>query len=232
GILFGLHDWRFEILALLDHIAHLEKQFGVGPHTISVPRLEPAYNSDISIAPPNPVSDFDFKKIIAVLRLAVPYTGIILSTRENEQMRREAFRLGVSQISAGSRANPGGYSDKNSENNSQFSLGDHRSLGEVINDMVTEGYIPSFCTGCYRLGRVGADFMDLAKPGLIKAHCLPNALFTFAEYLQDFAPPSLKERGYQLIEKLTQQEISNQSLQIKIRDFLDKIGHGERDLYL
>ncbi len=132
GLLFGLHDWRYEILALLQHIAHLEKNFGVGPHTISVPRLEPAVGSDVSTHPPYPVTDDDFRKIIAVLRIAVPYTGIILSTRESAAMRREAFELGVSQISAGSRTNPGGYSESAHETGEQFSLGDTRPLMAVI----------------------------------------------------------------------------------------------------
>ncbi|MEI6564815.1 MAG: [FeFe] hydrogenase H-cluster radical SAM maturase HydG, partial [bacterium] len=199
GVLFGLCDWRFEILALMQHIQYLEKQFGVGPHTISVPRLEPASGSDMATHPPKPVSDVDFRKIVAILRLAVPYTGIIMSTRENANLRRETFALGVSQISAGSRTNPGGYGDGEREDHSQFSLGDHRSLDEVLRDVAELGYIPSFCTGCYRLGRTGADFMDLAKPGEIKNHCEPNALSTFEEYLLDYAGPATREVGDKLI---------------------------------
>jgi 2-iminoacetate synthase len=200
GVLFGLFDYRFEILAMMQHIAELEDKFGVGPHTISVPRLEPATNSDIASHPPFPVSDIDFRKIVAILRLAVPYTGIIMSTRETAQMRRETFALGVSQISAGSRTNPGGYEEETEDDPSgQFSLGDHRALDEVINDVASMGYIPSFCTACYRLGRTGHDFMDLAKPGDIKLHCAPNALSSFKEYLQNYASPATAEIGNKLI---------------------------------
>ncbi|NLE58314.1 MAG: [FeFe] hydrogenase H-cluster radical SAM maturase HydG [Planctomycetes bacterium] len=195
GVLFGLFDWRFEILALLQHIQHLEAKFGVGPHTISVPRLEPATGADLASHPPHPVSDVDFRKIVAILRLAVPYTGIIMSTRETPNLRRETFALGVSQISAGSRTNPGGYAEDEDIDSSQFSLGDHRPLDEVIRDVAELGFIPSFCTACYRLGRTGQDFMDLAKPGEIKHHCDPNGLSTFMEYLLDYASPATREVG-------------------------------------
>jgi len=200
GVLFGLFDYRFEILAMMQHIFELEEKFGVGPHTISVPRLEPATNSNIASHPPFPVSDIDFRKIVAIIRLAVPYTGIIMSTRETAKMRRETFALGVSQISAGSRTNPGGYEEETEDDPSgQFSLGDHRSLDEVIRDVASMGYIPSFCTACYRMGRTGQDFMDLAKPGDIKLHCGPNALSSFKEYLQNFASPATAEIGNKLI---------------------------------
>ena len=232
GLLFGLYDWRYEILALLQHIAHLEKNFGVGPHTISVPRLEPAVGSDISTHPPYPIADDDFRKIIAVLRIAVPYTGIILSTRESAAMRRDAFELGVSQISAGSKTNPGGYSQSAHETGEQFSLGDTRPLMEVIKDIVAHEHIPSFCTGCYRLGRVGKDFMDMAKPGLIKQHCLPNAMFTFAEYLHDFADAELKQKGFTLIERMLEKDIPVEKLRGVTRKNLARIASGERDLYL
>jgi len=232
GLLFGLYDWRYEILALLQHIAHLEKNFGVGPHTISVPRLEPAVGSDISTHPPYPIADEDFRKIIAVLRIAVPYTGIILSTRESAAMRRDAFELGVSQISAGSRTNPGGYTETVHETGAQFSLGDTRPLMEVIKDIVAHEHIPSFCTGCYRLGRVGKDFMDMAKPGLIKQHCLPNAMFTFAEYLHDFADAPLRQEGFALIERMIGREVDSEELKTITRKNLDRIASGERDLYL
>jgi 2-iminoacetate synthase len=185
GALFGLYDWRFELLALLKHAEHLEGRFGVGPHTISVPRMEPATDAPLATNIPAPVSDEEFKRLVAILRMAVPYTGMILSTRESPDMRRDCFALGISQISAGSRTDPGGYSGGDSA--AQFSLGDHRSLDEVIRDVASLGYIPSFCTACYRLGRTGRDFMDLAKPGLIKGHCDPNALSTFKEFLIDYA---------------------------------------------
>lgn len=203
GVLFGLYDWKFEILAMVQHIRGLEKKFGVGPHTISVPRLEPATGSAVAAHPPHVVSDTDFKKIVAILRLAVPYTGIIMSTRETAKMRQDTFALGVSQISAGSRTNPGGYStDDLTEDDGQFSLGDHRTLDTVIRDVASMGYIPSFCTGCYRLGRTGADFMDLARPGDIKAHCDPNAVSTFAEYLIDYGSTETIKIGEALIEKV------------------------------
>lgn len=195
GVLFGLADWRFEILALMQHIRHLEATFGVGPHTISVPRLEPATGSRMASHPPKPVSDVDFRKIVAILRLAVPYTGIIMSTRETANIRRESFALGVSQISAGSRTNPGGYAEEQKNDEAQFCLGDERHLSEVVRDVAELGYIPSFCTACYRLGRTGRDFMDLAKPGEIKEHCAPNALSTFQEYLEDYATPEAKTAG-------------------------------------
>ncbi len=201
GLLFGLFDWRFEVLALMQHIRHLEDAFGVGPHTISVPRMEPAVGSDIASQPPHPVSDIDFRKLVAILRLAVPYTGIIMSTRETPNIRRETFALGVSQISAGSRTNPGGYADDEQIDMSQFSLGDHRPLDEVIQDVASLGYVPSFCTACYRLGRTGADFMDLAKPGKIKDHCDVNALATFAEYLEDFGSEETKRVGAACIQQ-------------------------------
>ena len=202
GVLFGLFDYRFEILAMMQHIAELGNKFGVGPHTISVPRLEPATGSTLATHPPFPVSDIDFKKIVAILRLAVPYTGIIMSTRETAQMRHDTFALGVSQISAGSRTNPGGYKEEIDDDPSgQFSLGDHRSLEEVIRDVVSMGYIPSFCTACYRLGRTGHDFMDIAKTGDIKLHCGPNALSSFKEYLKNYAKPETVKIGEELIKK-------------------------------
>lgn len=227
GPLLGLYDYKFEILATLQHVKDLEDKYGIGPHTISVPRIEPACGSPLSERPPYAVSDEDFKKIIAVLRLAVPYTGIILSTRETPQMRGEAFELGISQLSGGSKVNPGGYESDEAEE--QFTRGDNRSLAMVISDIVDRGYIPSFCTGCYRLGRVGKDFMDLAKPGLIKAHCLPNAMFTFAEYLYDFAPEDLRNRGLALINKMMQDLPPERAAQTKAN--LEKVAKGERDIY-
>ncbi len=231
GVLFGLVDYRFEILALVEHAAHLESVFGCGPHTISFPRIEPADGVEFTQHIPNPVSDDDFKKIIAIIRIAMPYTGIILSTRENDKIRNELIEYGVSQVSAGSRTNPGAYSDEEEGTGSQFSLGDHRSLDEVISDMIDGGYIPSFCTGCYRKGRVGNDFMDLAKPGLIKQFCMPNGLFTFREYLNDFASPATREKGLKLMETLIKQ-IQNENLQKTVQENVQKIDKGERDIYL
>ena len=230
GVLFGLADWRFEILAMMQHIAHLERKFGVGPHTISVPRLEPATGSDIAAQPPHAVSDLDFRKIVAILRLAVPYTGIIMSTRETPNIRRETFALGVSQISAGSRTNPGGYVEGEEDSaDGQFSLGDHRGLDEVIRDVAGLGYIPSFCTACYRLGRTGMDFMDVAKPGEIKNHCDPNALSTFLEYLIDYATPETRDVGEHLIAATLARMDEHQQRSSKA--MLDQVRQGKRDVY-
>lgn len=230
GVLFGLFDYRFEILAMMQHIFELEEKFGVGPHTISVPRLEPATNSDIASHPPFPVSDIDFRKIVAILRLAVPYTGIIMSTRETAKMRRDTFALGVSQISAGSRTNPGGYEEESEDDPSgQFSLGDHRPLDEVIRDVARMGYIPSFCTACYRLGRTGQDFMDLAKPGDIKLHCAPNALSSFQEYLQNFASSETAQVGNELILK-TINGMSGVAKQ-RAEKLVSRVKAGKDDVY-
>jgi 2-iminoacetate synthase len=230
GVLFGLCDWRFELLALMQHIRHLEKTFGVGPHTISVPRLEPATGSAIAAQPPHAVSDVDFRKIVAILRLAVPYTGIIMSTRETPNIRRETFALGVSQISAGSRTTPGGYAkDEELAKDGQFSLGDHRSLDEVIRDVASLGYVPSFCTACYRLGRTGRDFMELAKPGEIKHHCDPNALSTFLEYLLDYASPETRAIGEKTIaQRLNAMDARGRSVAEKL---LTRVRDGKRDVY-
>jgi len=228
GVLFGLFDWRFELLAMMQHIRHLEARFGVGPHTISVPRLEPATGSDLASHPPKPVSDLDFRKIVAILRLAVPYTGIIMSTRETPNLRRETFALGVSQISAGSRTDPGGYSNTDQQAG-QFSLGDHRPLDEVIRDVARLGYIPSFCTACYRLGRTGQDFMDLARPGKIWMHCDPNALSTFMEYLLDYASEQTKAVGFELIEHVLQQ--MSAPARKRAEAMLEKVRSGQRDVF-
>lgn len=230
GVLFGLHDWRFELLSLMQHIRHLEDVFGVGCHTISVPRIEPADGSDLSMAPPAPVSDTDFKKLIAILRLAVPYTGLILSTRESAAIRRECYALGISQTSAGSRTNPGGYSEEgHAQTAGQFQLGDHRSLQEIVQELSTMGFIPSFCTACYRLGRTGQDFMDLAKPGLIKLKCDPNAVTTFQEYLIDYASESARSAG----EKAIGCELDGMSDKARRTSerMLTRIRNGKRDVY-
>ncbi len=230
GALFGLFDWRFELLALMQHVEHLEKAFGVGPHTISVPRLEPASGSDLAAHPAHPVSDLDFRKLVAILRLAVPYTGLILSTRETAEMRRETLALGISQISAGSRTNPGGYEDGPEEAHAgQFSLGDHRPLDEVIRDVAALGFVPSFCTACYRLGRTGADFMDVARPGDIKAHCNPNALATFQEYLLDYGSEETRREGEACIARaLAEME---PPLREKAAEMVELVRSGRRDVF-
>jgi len=231
GVLFGLYDWKFEMLAMQQHIRHLEDQFGVGPHTISVPRIEPAAGSALANRPPYAVSDADFKKIVAILRLSVPYTGLIMSTRENADTRRATFALGVSQISAGSRCNPGGYAELgDSQDAEQFQLGDHRSLDEVVRDVASLGYTPSFCTACYRLGRTGADFMDLAKPGLIKEHCSPNALSSCTEYLMGFASPGTRKVGESLVDRelaALPGGIGNTA-----RELVGRVRRNERDVFV
>ena len=233
GALFGLYDYKFEVLGLLFHALHLDEEFGVGPHTISIPRLEPAMNAPAAIKPPMSVTDHDFKKLVAIIRLAVPYTGIILTTRETPQVRSEVFEVGVSQISAGSRTNPGGYKEDSNEGfrASQFNLGDTRTLDEVIYDISTKGHIPSFCTACYRLGRTGADFMELAKPGLIQKYCRTNAIITFKEYLVDYASPQTKELGETIIAQLINETDKAGTKRI-VKNRLKKIENGERDLYI
>ena len=231
GVLFGLYDHKFEVLAMLYHSLHLEKVFGVGPHTISVPRMEPAIGAPIAHYAPYPVSDDDFKKMVAVIRLAVPYTGMILSTRENARMRNELIGLGISQISAGSKTNPGGYLDKQDDSAAQFILSDERSTSEVIVDVAKLGYIPSFCTACYRSGRTGEKFMDLAKPGEIHAFCQPNALLTYKEYLEDYADDKSKWAGEKAIE-LELEKISDPNIKKATREKLNAVEEGKRDLYL
>ena len=240
GVLFGLTDYRFEVLALMEHARHLEEDFGCGPHTVSFPRIEPAEGTPFSLPEnlPHPVADKDFMKIVAIIRIAMPYTGIIISTRERPAMRDELVKYGASQISAASETNPGGYEEgersidaaDHQKTGAQFSLGDHRSLDEVISAMIDSGHIPSFCTGCYRKGRVGADFMDLAKPGLIKEFCKPNAMFTFREYLEDYASPETKAKGMELLKQLTQ-TFPKEELKRRVEGTLCKIGEGSRDLY-
>ncbi|MCL2040250.1 MAG: [FeFe] hydrogenase H-cluster radical SAM maturase HydG [Bacteroidetes bacterium] len=201
GALFGLYDYRFEVLGLLSHAMNLDKEFNIGPHTISVPRLQYAHNAPLSAITKYAVSDIDFKKIIAVLRLAVPYTGMILSTRERAELRMELLDLGISQISSGSRTNPGGYKQAfNEVDSSQFNLNDGRTSGEIIENIIDLGYIPSFCTSCYRIGRVGEKFMQIAKKGDIKLFCQQNALTTLNEYLNDYANENVRKKGKQLIQ--------------------------------
>ena len=230
GPLFGLYDWRFELLATLLHVKSLEECFGVGPHTISFPRLEPALGSTVAAAPPYPVSDVDFLKIIAITRLAVPYTGMILSTRESGEFRDKCISLGISQISAGSRVDPGGYEEPDNKkfDTSQVQGGDYRTIDEVILSLAQSGYIPSFCTACYRMGRTGCDFMDLAKPGEIKNHCFPNAVATFQEYLEDFASPETKEAGEKVIAEVT--DSLSGLAQERCRKFSELVKSGKRDV--
>ena len=227
GVLFGLYDYRFEVLALLQHASYLDRKFGVGPHTISVPRWRPAEGVDF--VPPHAVSDQDFKKLVAILRLAVPYTGLILSTRESAAMRDELLSLGVSQMSAASATSPGGYR-RAASHTEQFHTADHRSVDQVVREICEQGYLPSFCTACYRRGRTGETFMKLAKPGDIHELCAPNAILTFKEYLEDYASPAAREAGEKAIRehlKTVEQPAMVQATEERLR----KIEGGERDLY-
>lgn len=236
GVLFGLYDYKFEVLAMLQHARHLEECFEIGPHTISVPRLRPALGMNLEQFP-YLVSDADFAKLIAIIRLAVPYTGLILSTRERPAFRDKLLDYGVSQISAGSCTGVGGYKREESRRNAeedgavaQFFVDDHRSPDEVVRSVCQSGYLPSYCTACYRQGRTGDRFMDLAKSGQIQNVCQPNALLTFKEYLLDYASAEMRQVGEEAIRRhLT--EIENENLRVVIRERLQLIEQGERDLY-
>ncbi len=226
GVLFGLYDWRFEVLALVSHAQYLEKKYNVGPHTISVPRFQPA--PSVTFKPEYKVSDADFLKLIAILRIAVPYTGMIISTRESAPIRKKAFTIGISQASAASCTTIGGYGKKRKE--PQFIIQDERPLEEVISDIIEKGFLPSFCTACYRLGRTGEVFMGISKPGDIHTFCRPNAILTFAEYLQDFTKNGLYEKGYTLIRHYLE-KIENRTLRARTKEKLEEIKKGKRDLY-
>jgi 2-iminoacetate synthase len=231
GVLYGLYDWRFETLALLSHVEHMELSCGVGPHTISVPRIEPAKGVELSLNPPHKIADADFKKIVAILRLSVPYTGLILSTRESAVMRDELFGLGISQVSAESRTSPGGYSSSGDEKwDGQFSVGDHRSLDEIISALLIKGFIPSFCAACYRKERTGETFMNLARPGTIKGKCRLNALITLKEYLDDFACDKVKADGYRLINRISVDFTGEEKTQLAL--FFQDVDKGIRDAYV
>ena len=230
GVLFGLYDYKFEVLGLLFHALHLEERFGVGCHTISVPRLRPATGVDLANFP-YLVSDKDFKKLIAVIRLAVPYTGMILSTRERAKFRDELISLGISQLSAGSCTGVGGYHKEiESLSPGQFEVEDHRSPDEVLQSICLAGYIPSFCTACYRKGRTGDRFMLLAKTGQIQNVCQPNACLTFKEFLLDYASPETKEIGEKTIAEHLK-EIPNPAVRQETEKRLKRLEQGERDLY-
>ncbi len=232
GALMGLYDWKFEVMGLLYHTIHLEDRFGVGPHTISFPRIEPANGTEFADHPPYQVSDEDFKHLVATIRLSVPYTGMILTAREPIAVRNEVLRYGVSQIDAGSSIGVGDYSNKDevSKKKSQFVLGDTRSLDEVIYELAEHGYIPSFCTSCYRAGRTGEHFMEFAIPGFVKRFCTPNALLTFAEYLYDFSSQKTLESGLRLIDRELA-EIQDETMRQSVTEKLAEMKAGRRDLY-
>jgi 2-iminoacetate synthase len=234
GPLYGLYDYRYETVALLMHAEHLEAVHGVGPHTISFPRLLPAEGVDYNDFP-HIVKDRDFKKVVAIIRLAVPYTGMILSTREGVEFRKELLEIGVSQMSAGSCVGVGGYAKRSTvdehgiEEKPQFNLADHRKPIDVIKGLVKDGFLPSYCTACYRAGRTGDRFMPLAKSGQIGNFCLPNALLTFEEYLSDYADDELKEMGQRMIDSEIQ-NVPSEKRRAKALDYLSRIRSGERDL--
>jgi len=231
GALFGLTDYKFETLALMMHANYLDDTLGVGPHTVSIPRLEPATNAPAALQPPHAVDNLSFKKLVAIIRLALPYTGLILSTREKPDYRRELFHVGVSQISAGSKTSPGSYNEDGEKEPAleQFQLGDHRSLDEVVNDVCELGYLPSFCTACYRSGRTGDRFMELAKSGNIGKICNPNALATFKEYLLDFASEETIKHGEDALKEQVE-ELPEKDKKIT-KKMIDKLDKGERDVY-
>ncbi len=231
GALFGLYDWRFEVMGLVRHTNHLEACYNVGPHTISFPRIKDA--ASLNINKDYEVSDEEFKRLVAILRLAVPYTGLILTARENHDVRREVISYGVSQIDGGTKIEMGSYSDLKNEkqnlNREQFMINDARSLAEVIDELLDDGYMPSFCTACYRLGRTGEHFMEFSVPGFIKRYCSPNAAMTLAEYIVDYADEELAEKGWRAIERglsALEDDVAERT-----RERIERIKKGERDLY-
>jgi len=235
GALFGLHDdWKFEVMGLLYHTIHLENKFGIGPHTISFPRMEPAYNTPL-YDKLNLVSDEDLKKIVAILRLSVPYTGLILTAREDPEVRKEIIPAGITQIDAGSRIGIGGYheSEKEIEKKEQFQLGDLRSLDEVIKEISEMNIIPSFCTAGYRCGRTGENFMSLARPGKVHKYCMPNAALTFKEYLLDYASAETKKAGEEVIDYILDEIEKKDSKRRKlVEEKLKEVERGKRDIYV
>lgn len=229
GVLFGLNLYRYDFVGLLMHAEHLEAVKGIGPHTISVPRIRPA--DDINPHEfTNAISDEIFAKIVAVLRIAVPYTGLIVSTRESQKTREKVLELGVSQLSGGSSTSVGGYAikEKKYESSAQFDISDDRTLDEIVNWLLEIGHIPSFCTACYREGRTGDRFMTLVKNGQIANCCLPNALITLKEYLEDYASPLTKENGEKVIATEIK-KIPNEKVRQIVLEYLSKLNNGKRD---
>jgi 2-iminoacetate synthase len=231
GALFGLYDWRFEVLGLVRHTNHLEACYNIGPHTISFPRIKDALSLNINGI--YQTSDEDFKKLVPILRLAVPYTGLILTAREAPDVRHEVLQYGVSQIDGGTKLELGSYSDSQNEvqdlNREQFKISDSRSLSDVIDELLENDYIPSFCTSCYRMGRTGEHFMEFSVPGFIKRFCTPNAILTLSEYICDYATDSVAEKGWKVIEKNLKKLESG--VEQTTREKIERIKKGERDLY-
>ena len=232
GALIGLYDWRFEAMGLLYHTIHLEQKFNVGPHTISFPRIESAIGTELTEDPKYKITDDEFKRLVAILRLAVPYTGLILTCRESVELRNEMIPFGISQIDGGSSIGIGSYSkrDEESYKRSQFLLADSRSLDEVIAELSEAGFMPSFCTGCYRKGRTGEHFMEFAIPGFVKKFCQPNAILTFLEYLEDYGKPESIKSGLKLIEK-EMEKMPESEAKETLKERIERIRQGERDLY-
>lgn len=232
GALFGLYDWRYEVLAMVRHTNHFEACYNVGPHTISFPRIQDA--SAVNIDDKYIVNDDEFIRLVAILRLAVPYTGMILTARESMKVRREVMQYGVSQIDGGTKIELGSYSETQNEdqnlNKEQFAINDNRSLGEIIDELLDNGYLPSFCTACYRLGRTGEHFMEFSVPGFIKRYCTPNAMLTLAEYIMDYASQDVAEKGWKVIEK-NLEELDGFRRKDELKDRIERIKSGQRDLY-
>lgn len=231
GALIGLYDWRFEVLGLIRHVNHLEAVYNVGPHTISFPRIQNA--SNLNIDRKYLTTDAEFTRLVAILRLAVPYTGLILTAREPAAIRDEILKFGISQIDGGTNIEMKGYTTKRDEQNldqEQFQINDSRPLNVIMDELISKEMIPSFCTSCYRLGRTGEHFMEFSVPGFIKRFCQPNALLTLAEYLEDYAPETTKVKGYQLIEKKLA-EFEDPQMKTKLVEKLQLVKQGTRDLY-
>ncbi|WFR56465.1 [FeFe] hydrogenase H-cluster radical SAM maturase HydG [Anaerocolumna sp. AGMB13025] len=229
GVLFGLNLYRYDFVGLLMHAEHLEAAMGVGPHTVSVPRIRPADDIDTDDFK-NAISDDIFAKIVTVLRIAVPYTGMIISTRESQKTRERVLELGVTQLSGGSRTSVGGYAEEETEddNSKQFDVEDKRTLDQVVNWLLNLGFIPSFCTACYREGRTGDRFMTLVKSGQIANCCQPNALMTLKEYLEDYAKPDTKQKGEAVIQK-EMEHITNEKVRGIAKGYLTQVEEGKRD---
>ncbi len=233
GALFGLYDWKFEVLGLVRHTNHLEACYNVGPHTISFPRMQNAASYDINEK--YTVTDEEFVRLISILRLAVPYTGMILTAREPYHIRQQVLEFGCSQIDAGTKIEIGAYADQKLPqlqdlNKEQFKINDERSLNEVIDELLDKNFLPSFCTACYRKGRTGEHFMEFSVPGFIKRFCTPNAILTLAEYLEDYAPEETAEKGWQVIENNKKDIEGFRDLE-ELDRRIERIKQGERDLY-
>ncbi|MEA5062734.1 MAG: [FeFe] hydrogenase H-cluster radical SAM maturase HydG, partial [Petrimonas sp.] len=228
GALFGLYDWRFEVMGLVRHTNHLEACYNVGPHTISFPRIKDA--SMLDLGDEYFVADEDFTRLVAILRLAVPYTGMILTAREPAGLRDKLIQFGVSQIDGGTKIELGSYAEKEQNHDlkkGQFRINDDRTLNQIIDELLQQDMLPSFCTACYRLGRTGEHFMEFSVPGFIKRFCTPNAILTLAEYLVDYAPEHTAEKGWDVIEKNIPE--LNETVQQQVREKIEKIKQGERD---